>query len=130
MSETKWTLGPWKVCDEARVGGYAIEAAPSAYTHVTVAVSIQSEGCVHPLSSAEAENNARLIAAAPELYEALKKLSSFVVTDLVESCNGNKCCEPWCAGCFGEDTAQETIANARNAAAQARVALAKARGEA
>lgn len=73
MSETNWTPGPWEVDEEARVGGYGIEATPSAYTHVTVAVSIQSEGCAYPISSAEARNNARLIASAPELYQALEK---------------------------------------------------------
>lgn len=78
MSETNWTPGPWKVDEEARVGGYRIEATPSAYTYVTVAVSIQNEGCAYTISFAEARNNACLIAAAPELYEALDKAHAFL----------------------------------------------------
>ncbi|WP_447896786.1 hypothetical protein [Stenotrophomonas acidaminiphila] len=77
----------------------------------------------------KAENAARLIAAAPELLEALNKLTSFVVTDVVESCNGNKCREPWCAGCFGEEVAEQTIREAQEALDAARAAIAKATGE-
>lgn len=72
----------------------------------------------------------RVRAAAPELLEALTKLTSFVVTDVVESCNGNKCREPWCAGCFGEEVAEQTVREAREALDAARAAIAKAGGAA
>ena len=76
-------------------------------------------------TSAERAQAAEAIA---ELLEAMSKLTSFVVTEVVESCNGNKCREPWCAGCFGEEVAEQTVREAREALDAARAAIAKATG--
>ena len=76
-----------------------------------------------------AEFVAEAMVQRAELLEALNKMTSFVVTDVVESCNGNKCREPWCAGCFGEECAEQTVRDARDALAYARAAIAKATGE-
>lgn len=82
-----------------------------------------------PEHAEESEANARLIAAAPDLLDALTKVTSFVVTDVAESCNGNKCREPWCAGCFGEEVAEQTVREAREALDAARAAIAKVTGK-
>lgn len=63
--------------------------------------------------------------AVAELLAAMNKLTSFVVTEVVESCNGNKCREPWCAGCFGEDVGEQAVREAREALDAARAALAR-----
>lgn len=68
--------------------------------------------------------------AIAELLAAMNKLTSFVVTEVVESCNGNKCREPWCAGCFGEDVAEQAVREAREALDAARAALYRIRGAA
>lgn len=73
-------------------------------------------------TSAERAQAAEAIA---ELLEAMSKLTSFVVTEVVESCNGNKCRESWCAGCFGEDVAEQAVREAREALDAARAALAR-----
>ena len=62
MSETKHTPGPWEVEDNDGYGGTFIYA-----TGVTTAEVVGD--------SAEAIANALLIAAAPELLEALKALA-------------------------------------------------------
>lgn len=71
-AETKWTPGPWHTCRagystvyvEARIGGGTVQEV--AACGPTVAGSEQQEA------------NAHLIAAAPELYEALVKLVSWM----------------------------------------------------
>lgn len=70
-----------------------------------------------------------LIAAAPELLEVLDSILSYVVTDVVESCHGNKCREVWCAGCFGDEYAEKHVAESNELLNRARAAIAKARGE-
>lgn len=114
MTANKHTPGPWHVHKgtkwhhvRASNGNWVMEAN---YSHSVV----------------RQHADARLIAAAPELLEALTRLTSFVVTEVVESCNGNKCREPWCAGCFS--TAEETVADARDALAKAHDAIAQATG--
>lgn len=72
MSEADYTRGPWKVDVDRRCGGYCI-TAPNGRD---VASSVQRDE--HPtlgqgISDTQALTNARLIAAAPELYQALEK---------------------------------------------------------
>lgn len=69
------------------------------------------------------DDHARLQAVSQQLEAALTGLTGFVVTGVVESCNGNKCREPWCAGCFGDEAAEQAASEARNALATARAAL-------
>lgn len=61
MSETRHTPGPWRSVH--RSSGADIEAAGKVVAHV-------------PWLDAEGMANARLIAAAPELLEALERLES------------------------------------------------------
>lgn len=114
---TPGTPGKWFVGQKVRDGS------------ICVVGDIDSVVCEFGERLGGVEADARLIAAAPELLEALNKLTSFVVTDVVESCNGNKCREPWCAGCFGEEVAEQTIREAQEALDAARAAIAKATGE-
>jgi hypothetical protein len=60
MSETKWSPGPWKLYSEDLRGG--------KYWSVVTAHDFESID-IHEDENGEA--NARLISAAPELYEAL-----------------------------------------------------------
>lgn len=85
------TPGPWMVDAyfDVQANGEDVARIASNYDHAAA--------------------DAALIAAAPDLLEALKAVLPFVATDVVESCNGNKCREPWCAGCFGEDEAQASV---------------------
>lgn len=122
VSAHKHTPGPWSVLQED-VGGVLLGFG------VASIADLLSTGSWYAISCSVKPNDARLIAAAPELLEALNKLTSFVVTDVVESCNGNKCREPWCAGCFGEEVAEQTIREAQEALDAARAAIAKATGE-
>lgn len=64
MTERKWTPGPWYIdgYNETRDGGY-VEVKSEKF-HWVCSVTDYSDGTAKP--------NAHLIAAAPDLYEALE----------------------------------------------------------
>lgn len=72
--------------------------------------------------------DANLMVAAPGLYESLKKVIQYVPFQTIR-CKGDKCREPWCESCRGEEQARETLEQVRAELDEARVALLKARGE-
>lgn len=49
---------------------------------------------------------------ADQLAGALRNVLPFVVTDVLEHCDGNKCRESWCAGCMGEEDAAANVKKA------------------
>jgi hypothetical protein len=67
-------------------------------------------------------------AAVAELAEAAKAIEPFVVWQVVESCNGNKCRDSWCAGCCGDEEAAASVARANEASRHLRAALSKFSG--
>ncbi len=72
--------------------------------------------------------NARLISKAPELLDALIAILPFVATEVLEHCDGNKCREPWCAGCVGEEAAIAAVEKSQRIYQEARTAIASATG--
>ena len=96
---TAWTPGPWeyrlgKVVPEAPTFGFAITApttkrlasvcGAAVYEHNNVQSGLGYENTPADMqemfyASEELEANARLISAAPELYEALKEAESLVI---------------------------------------------------
>ena len=85
MSEPKFTKGPWKATYDSQ-----LQAAIEIYNtedRVMVAV-LPDRGTVEAMSEIEA--NANLIAAAPDMYEALETVcGSCIYVKLA----GGKCCE-------------------------------------
>lgn len=82
--ENKHTPGPWEVCDAKRPDGFHIR---SNARHWSIAAAYHMAGCSDPsldISEGEAAANARLIAAAPELLEALE-----VAEDVLSSIDGD-----------------------------------------
>ena len=86
MSETKFTPGPWVV--SGKIHNYGSIVCPASQTDRPLGASADTERCkrdyMHQIaavnkhschfSSDESKANAYLIAAAPELYEALKNV--------------------------------------------------------
>lgn len=73
MNEAKFTKGPWEVMPEQVTGGYLVKPVDWSRGVCTV-----TQRDPHPLRGqgidwGQAEANARLIAAAPELYDAAVK---------------------------------------------------------
>lgn len=69
MSETKFTPGPWTThAEDLRGGRYYVVAMPTDESWDSIDLREDENG----------EANAALIAAAPELYEALRELRTFV----------------------------------------------------
>lgn len=104
-NENKWTPTPWNT-------SYWIEQPNNRHKPMVVAGGV-TIAIMHPApvcQMSECEANAHLIAAAPELYEALEWAMNFVDQVRVEN--------PAPKG-GGEDIAYE----------EARAAIAKARGE-
>lgn len=60
-----------------------------------------------------------------ELVESLRAVLPYVATQAV-GCHGDKCREPWCYSCFGEDEADEAAARGASAYRAAHDALARA----
>ena len=79
MSETRWTDGPWS-CVRKHPHVWAIDAPGGDIDlgHVKWHSLADVYGCddMEEVGSEKARANAHLIAAAPELYEALDKLKS------------------------------------------------------
>ena len=75
-----------------------------------------------------AKANAHLIAAAPELLEALRACIQYIPEQPI-NCGGMKCREEWCEACNGEAHALKAVEHAHLQLSRARAAIAKAHGE-
>ncbi len=75
MTGAFYTSGPWQIGRE--IGGYVDIDAPNALVKWTALarVVIETEAVNGYTRNAEAEANARLIAAAPELFEMLEQVA-------------------------------------------------------
>ena len=88
--QTKWTPGPWRIIEMR--GGWTIEGPNNGYgDRVCV-----SENDIHDSSyynsRPESNANAKLIAAAPDLFEALKELLVYANEHLSEfDVDGDEC---------------------------------------
>ena len=79
MSETKFTKGPWKATYDSQ-----LQAAIEIYNtedRVMVAV-LPDRGTIESMSEIEA--NANLIAAAPDMYEALETIERVAGIGMME----------------------------------------------
>lgn len=70
MSETKHTPGPWQYCFEGETAAFILEHDGSTVVKLSVTMNTTAHSALVA--------NARLIAAAPELLEALEKLYALV----------------------------------------------------
>lgn len=99
MSESKFTPGQWLVNADRQIGGCNGDIAITLLSGTIVAVAFARR------NPDEALANAHLIAAAPELYEALKTLYASV-----EKACGNVI--PAGSFCWGRELAQKALAKA------------------
>ena len=86
MTETKFTKGPWKATYDSQ-----LQAAIEIYNtedRVMVAV-LPDRGTVEAMSEIEA--NANLIAAAPEMYEALETQCEYCIGKEATDCPCGEC---------------------------------------
>lgn len=101
VAETKWTLGPWEWIAPDHSVTFLAPAAEPLNAIVTVrtcsSCDKRQSNCCAP-----SEANARLIAAAPELYEALENL----VADVADY-------EAWQRPCHAVNVANAALKKAR-----------------
>ena len=86
MSETNFTKGPWKATYDSQ-----LQAAIEIYNtedRVMVAV-LPDRGTIEAMSEIEA--NANLIAAAPDLYEALETTCEYCIGKEATDCPCERC---------------------------------------
>ena len=86
MSETKFTKGPWAATYDSQ-----LQAAIEIYNtedRVMVAV-LPDRGTIEAMSEIEA--NANLIAAAPEMYEALETTCEYCIGKEATDCPCERC---------------------------------------
>ena len=79
MTETKWTPGPWAI----NRGGPHLSPFPIAATEICCGLGPDDEWVIDaawtkPIYDEERSATAHLISAAPDLYDALERLSAYV----------------------------------------------------
>ena len=111
MSNTKHTPGKWRFYTEPQPNGCPIVGNEKGLMVAMLAHSINYND-----QAAEAVANARLIAAAPELLEALEACLATLSDERIGTCT------------YMEGV--DIYSDFRNAADKARAAISKARGEA
>ena len=121
---TKHLPGPWMIL------GTPVSPIPPELFPVLIGVE-DAEGGL-PIMAVHNVNgdygDARLIAAAPDLLEALREIMPFTATAAI-GCHGEKCREPWCHSCNGEEEAEAAAQKGCDAYAKARAAIARATGD-
>ena len=83
MTEPKFTKGPWRKCGGATPAYIAVHSARGYIVFGMADSDVHTEGLnKKPIKAPdmwEQQANARLIAAAPQLYDALKEARGWVV---------------------------------------------------
>ena len=126
---TKHTPGPWMLRTTPTSAGLCHIVSAADWRIAFIYGDLIRKGVDDALPKAqELAANARLIAAAPDLLEALREIMPFTATAAI-GCHGDKCREPWCYSCNGEEEAEEAAQKGCDAYHKARVAIAKATGE-
>jgi ABC-type transporter lipoprotein component MlaA len=78
MSAGRWSPGPWRINGPSRLRDDSVQILDGegdTVTHVCADDTMEiGDGSIAEVLSGKAKANARLIAAAPELYEALRDL--------------------------------------------------------
>lgn len=118
MGESKHTPGPWRLDHAARGAGFSVVAASPKRAGGGNRICTCRPASYSPEAHDEAEANARLIAAAPDLLEELKNLlAAYEQPDRQLCCHGGQDCG--CRGATVHSQAQH----------YARAAIAKAEGK-
>ena len=126
---TKYTPGPWLFRTAPTSAGLCHIVSAADWKGAFIYGDGIRKGVDDALPKAqELAANARLIAAAPDLLEALKEIMPFTATAAI-GCHGEKCREPWCHSCNGEEEAEAAAQKGCDAWAKARAAIARATGE-
>ena len=86
MSEPKFTKGPWKATYDSQL--QALIQIYSTEAHLPVAV-LPDRGTVEAMPEIEA--NANLIAAAPDMYEALETTCEYCIGKEATDCPCERC---------------------------------------
>lgn len=78
---TGWTVGPWELEVYVSSSGWrGAEQSIAIHSGNTLIATYVTNYCEYPESNDENEANARLIAAAPDLYEALEEALAWMET--------------------------------------------------
>lgn len=126
---TKYTPGPWLFRTAPTSAGLCHIVSAADWKGAFIYGDGIRKGVDDALPKAqELAANASLIAAAPDLLEALREIMPFTATAAIW-CHGEKCREPWCHSCNGEKEAEAAAQKGCDAYAKARAAIARATGE-
>ena len=126
MNDAKHTKGPWKQGDGKRWDSHAIFTDDGTGFNGSGRFIARCEGAT---SGFDNEANARLIAAAPDLLEALQRCATLMKNGFIPPENIGKDAEEIVSGDYanGWDAACEEFRNSRTAEI-AQAAIAKAEG--
>lgn len=122
MSKIRHTPGPWRICGQERYwvgdGDLAEEGVPHEFVAVKRAdiypaldvAYIRRPHFPEPDADDRIIADARLIAAAPDLLDALKAVSA--IAECACQCHGHQDRRQWCAACQAVNKARTAIAKA------------------
>lgn len=116
MPEHKYTPGPWRADNGQRVGGFAVvhNGEPNP---IGLARTVRKSEYTSGISAATAKANAMLMAAAPDLLQALEELDAMYA-------------RAWDTTDGGLHFSAESVAKFEAAHEKASAAIAKATGQA
>ena len=81
MNIIKHTCGPWKACNELHTTGYHVRG-PNGYCIADVSAIANLNARALDEVNARVKENANLIAAAPDMYEAISTLIPILLDEL------------------------------------------------
>lgn len=107
----------WSDYAQKPIGGrnpyYCCAGCGRSVPEINGDVNNHEEQCPEVARFRDQKERAALVEENKRLKSHIKKLEQFIPCEVVE-CRGDKCREPWCVSCFGQENAEAFIAKVKS----------------